>query len=150
MHTKKRGRMLCGHPAIGALGCLHVAIKSVRWGSDLPVTRVIANSPRAGNNAKRLECELFCNSFSFSYLMGLAACQALILFASSARPINRYPLHLFAFPNSERHRQFALRQVTRPAAHDSRLRQASRENLHRSADGVAIRFRPRKLKADAP
>src|ERR1700734_1325520 len=112
--AKKRGRMLCGHPAEGALGCLHVAINSVRWGSDLLVRRFIANSRIAGNNAKRLELQLSCNPFGFSDLVSLATRKIPVFFASSAWPINRHPLNLLALSNSKRHRQLALRQITRP------------------------------------
>ena len=96
--------MLCGHPAMGTLGCLHVAIKSVRWGSDILVTRVIAGPQTTCNNAKQLESCLFCNSFTFNDVVGSADSQILVLFIPSAGPLHGDPLDPLALPNAERHR----------------------------------------------
>jgi hypothetical protein len=77
-------------------------------GSNVFVTRVIASRGGTGNNAKRLECSLFCNSFAFNDLVGSSGSQILVLFAPPAGPIHRQPLNLFALPDSKRHRQFGL------------------------------------------
>ena len=66
-------------------------------GSDLLVTRVIAGSETIGNNAKRLERDLFCNPSIFSDLIGFPSSQILVLLAPPAWPINRHPLNLLAF-----------------------------------------------------
>src|SRR5580704_12009587 len=102
-----------------------------------------------GNNAKELRTYIFSKSFIFNALVRFTGTQILEFFVPPARPINRRPVDLIAFPYAKGHRQLRLRKIARPSAHRPALHLSVIKNLDHRPHRIAIRFCSLQAEADA-